>query len=100
MSPQPAPVPARDAEPVPANSPRFLWIGDVVLIAAIVAGIAWYRYIPPIDIVIVHSFADRTGRPWISGAITEEIAAVLGTRTKTGGDPRRTPALAGPVARV
>src|SRR4051794_18895080 len=100
MSPQPAPVPARDAEPVRANSPRFLWIGAAVLIAATLAGIAWYRYIPPIDTVIVHSFADRTGRPWISGAITEEIAAVLRPVTKTGGDPRRTAVLDGTIDRV
>jgi TolB-like protein len=68
--------------------------------AATGAGVAWYRHIPPIETVIVRPFADRTGQPWLAGAITEEIVEALRPVTKAAGEPKLTAALDGSVERV
>lgn len=70
------------------------------MIAAGAAGAVWYYRIPPIETVIVRPFADRTGRPWLAGAITEEIIEALRPVTKSEGDPKLTAALDGVVERV
>jgi TolB-like protein len=82
MSPQPAPASEPLAVPSRARSRRNRWIGAALLIVAIAASVAWYRHIPPIETVVVHPFADQTGRPWLAGAISEEIAATLRPVTK------------------
>jgi tetratricopeptide (TPR) repeat protein len=65
------------------------------------AGTAWWRfYIPPIEAVIVRPFADRTGRPWLAGAITEEIVDTLRPVTKGNGNPRYTAVIEGEIARA
>jgi TolB-like protein len=100
MSPQPAPIPETRAAPARPKSRRILWIGAAALIAAAAAGVVWYRHIPPIETVIVRPFADRTGQPWLAGAITEEIVEALRPVTKAAGDPKLTAALDGSVERV
>lgn len=93
MSPQPA-----LARP---KSRRVLWIGAPALLAGIaVAGALWYFHIPPLEAVIVRPFADRTGRPWLAAAITEEIAEALRPVTKASADPKLTAVLDGSVSRA
>jgi TolB-like protein len=80
-----------------------MWrIGALVLLgaAAGAGAVAWYRHIPAIETVIVHPFADRVGRPWLAGAISEEIAATLRPVTKPDGPPRLTAVLDGTVERA
>jgi tetratricopeptide (TPR) repeat protein len=69
-------------------------------VAAVAAGSLWYHYIPPIETVIVRPFADRTGKPWLAGAITEEIVEALRPVTKAQGDLKLTATLDATVERA
>src|SRR5690242_20041515 len=97
MSPQPAPSSENAAAPTSARLRRAWWVGGALLIAAIAAGSIWYRRVPAVETVVVHPFADRSGRPWLAGAISEEIAATLRPVTKPDGQSNRTAVLDGTV---